>query len=106
MSQKAVMVRIQGTLYPKVLSYVPDYNDAIRICMLYNPNLISSSRLEFDYEWIEIGSGKSGADTFYDEEVLLLLYGSSYEDYRSVLQCAGDTVRTVEQGSYFLSCDH
>ena len=101
MSQKAVFVRINGQLLPKIFSTVPDYNDAVKLCIHCDP-LSLSRNLQLDYEWIEIGNGESGADTFYDENLLLFLYNTF--GYENILRSAGDTVRTVEQGSYTISC--
>ncbi|RHV70233.1 MULTISPECIES: hypothetical protein [Clostridia] len=102
MSQKAVFVRINGQLLPKIFSTVPDYNDAVKLCM-HCDSVSLGKNLQLDYEWIEIGDGKSGVDTFYDDNLLLFLYNTfGYED---ILRSAGDAVRTVEQGSYTISCE-
>lgn len=103
MSQKAVMIRVNGNLHDEVFSYVPDDEDAIQICKDFG---FDSSDEEFDedyilveYEWIDIGDGESGADEFIDDETLLHIYDSyGYEDV--IKEQFGLDVESIETGSY------
>lgn len=73
MSQKAVLVRVEGNLIPEVFNYVPNYDDAVYICKDYGYEYKDyySDYYMLEYEWIDIGEGESGTDEFIDDETLL-----------------------------------
>lgn len=102
MSQTAVMIRVNGNLHKEIYPSVPDYNEAIQICKDFG---YESSDGKFDgdyilveYEWLDIGDGESGVDTFYDDEMLFDLYDAyGYED---IIEHDGHNVEVIESGSY------
>lgn len=102
MSQKAVLVRVDGNLVQEVFHSIPDEDDAIQICK--DEGYESSDEIWYDYlnveyEWIEIGDGESGTDEFIDDETLLFLYDSyGYEDV--IKEQFELDVETIETGSY------
>lgn len=98
MSQKAVMIRVNGNLHEEVFTNVPDYDEAIQICKDFgydeSDGNFAGDCILVEYEWIEIGDGESGTDTFFDDETLRSLYESNkFEDN-------GYFVDTIETGSY------
>lgn len=103
MSQKAVMIRVNGNLHDEVFSHVPDNDEAIQICKDFG---YESSDGDFDgdyilveYEWLDIGNGESGCDEYLDDETLCFLYDSyGYEDV--IKEQFGFNVETVETSSY------
>ena len=102
MSQTAVMVRVNGNLFPEVFSSVPDYDDAVQICKDFG---YEKSDADYDgdyicveYEWVEIGDGESGIDEFFDDETLRHIYDAYRWD--DELENLGYSVEIVESGSY------
>lgn len=102
MSQTAVLVRVNGNLHNEVFSSVPDYDDAIQICKDFGYEASDGSfpgdYILVEYEWLDIGDGESGTDTFYDDETLLHIYDSY--GYEEVIEADGYNVEVVESGSY------
>ena len=102
MSQTAVMIRVNGNLHEEVFTHVPDYDEAIQICKDFgyeaSDGNYDGDYILVEYEWIEIGEGESGIDTFFDDEVLKFLYDSP--EYEDILEKQGYIVETIETGSY------
>lgn len=64
MSQKAVLVSINGNLVQEVFHAVPDYEDACQICLDNGWDGTEESSYDYynvEYEWIDIGEGESSA---------------------------------------------
>jgi len=100
MSQKAVLVRIDGCLIQEVFNSVPDYNELVQIC---KDNGFNGDETPYDYylaeyEWIDIGEGESGLDQFIDDETLLAIY-DSYDYARHIYETLGYDVEVIESGS-------
>lgn len=101
MSQKAVMIRVNGNLHEEVYNHVPDEDEAIQICKDcgYEPSdgIFEGDYILVEYEWLDIGDGESGWDDHLDDETLCFLYDSyGYED---VIKSQFDLdVETVEEG--------
>lgn len=106
MSQKAVLVRVEGNLIPEVFCSVPDYDEAVQICKDYGYEYKDyySDYYMLEYEWIDIGEGESGTDEFIDDEVLLHLYESPYYAYM-INEQFGLDVETVEVGTIEVMLD-
>lgn len=106
MSQKAVLVRVEGNLIPEVFNSVPDYDEAVQICKDngYEYKDYYSDYYMLEYEWIEIGEGESGTDDFIDEELILALYDSyGYEE--EIYKHFDLDVGTVETGTIEVMLD-
>lgn len=79
MSQKAVFVTINGTVYEEVFSHIPDREELIQLCKDegYTADMDNvSDYIYVEYEWIEIGEGESNTNEFFSEEALLHMYQS------------------------------
>ena len=100
MSQKAVLVRVEGNLIPEVFSSVPDYDEAVQICKDngYEYKDYYSDYYMLEYEWIYIGDGESGTDEFIDEETLLFLY-DSYDYEEEIYKQFGLNAESIETGT-------
>lgn len=102
MSQKAVLVRVNGNLVQEVFSSVPDYDEAVQICIDegYGEDFITIyDNLLVEYEWIDIGEGESGIDHFIDNETLLFIY-DPYDYEKHIYEMFGLNVETVQTGRY------
>ena len=101
MSQKAVLVRVDGNLIPEVFHSVPDYDDMGQICIDNGFDGTEESYTDYynvEYEWIEIGEGESGMDSFIDDETLLHIYDAyGYEDV--INEYFNLDVEVIETGS-------
>lgn len=104
MSQRAVMVRVNGNLYPEVFSNVSYYDDAIQICKDFG---YEASDANYDgdyicveYEWIEIGDGESDTDEFFDDETLRHIYDAYGWD--EVFESQGYSVEIVQSGNHYV----
>lgn len=102
MSQKAVLIRIDGELIEEVFHSVPDYNEAVQICKDngYEYKDYYSYYSDYyclEYEWIKIGEC-SGTDELITDDALLFLYGSS-EFEEMVYNQFGLNVETVDYGA-------
>ena len=100
MSQKAVLVRVEGNLIPEVFYSVPDYEEAVQICKDngYEYQDYYSDYYLLEYEWIEIGNGESATDEFIDDETLLHSYDSS-EFEEIIYKQFGLDVESIEVGT-------
>lgn len=102
MSQKAVFVRLNGGTYPEVFSSIPDEEEVIHLCKEYgyeqNDEMYAGDYIIAEYEWIDIGSGESDTDTFYDDETLLYMYDSDM--FEELLEKDGHSIECVESGEY------
>lgn len=100
MSQKAVLVMVEGNLIPEVFYSVPDYDEAIQICKDngYEYKDYYSDYYMVEYQWIEIGEGESGIDEFINEEILLFLY-DSYGYKKEIYKQFGLNVESIETGT-------
>ena len=100
MSQKAVLVRVEGNLIPEVFYSVPDYDEAVQICKDngYEYEDYYSDYYCLEYEWIDIGDGESGVDEFINDEVLLHLYCSP-EFEEIVYEQFGLNIESIETGT-------
>ena len=102
MSQKAILVRVDGNLVQEVFTSVPDYEEAVQICKDegYDESYETiCNYISVDYEWIDIGEGESGVDHFIDDEALLAIYDS--DDYeKHIYETFGLNVESIETGSY------
>lgn len=101
MSQKAVLVSINGNLVQEVFHSVPDYEEACQICLDNGWDGTEDTIYNYynvEYEWLDIGDGESGADEFIDDETLLHIYGHyQYEDI--IKESYNLDVTVVETGS-------
>lgn len=100
MSQKAVLVRVEGDLIPEVFNFVPDYDKAVQICKDngYEYKNYYSDYYMIEYEWIDIGEGEYETDEFIDEETLLLLY-DLYDCKEEIYKQFGLNVESIETGT-------
>lgn len=100
MSQKAILVRIDGCLVEEVFSHVPDYNDMIQICIDngYNGVCGHSDHYLVEYEWISIGEGESDTNEYIQDDTLLAIY-NSYDYAKQIYEMFGHDVEVVESGS-------
>ena len=100
MSQKAVLVRVEGNLITEVFYSVPDYDEAVQICKDngYEYEDYYSDYYLLEYEWIDIGEGESGTNEFIDYEVLLHLYDSP-EFEEMVYEQFGLNIESIETGT-------
>lgn len=102
MSQTAVMVRVNGNLFSEVFSSVPTFEDAIQICKDFGYESTDADYdgdyINVEYEWIEIGEGESGTDSFYDDETLCHIYDQYCWD--EVFEEQGYSTEIVTSGSY------
>ena len=101
MSQKAILVRVEGDLVPEVFHSVPDYEEMCQICTDNGwdgtEEHISDS-YHVEYEWLDIGEGESGLDSFIDDETLLNLY--ERRDFEHVLLSKYELhVEVIESGN-------
>lgn len=102
MSQKAVLVRVNGNLIQEVFNWVPDYEEMCQICIDNGyDGAEETSYTDYynvEYEWIDIGEGESDIDSFIDDETLLFIYDAyGYEDV--IKKSFGLDVEVVESGS-------
>lgn len=101
MSQKAVLVSINGNLVQEVFHAVPDYEDACQICLDNGWDGTEDTIYNYynvEYEWLDIGEGESGADEFIDAETLLHIYG--HHGYEEIIkESYGLDVEVVETGN-------
>ena len=101
MSQTAVFVRINGNLHEEVFTHVPDHDDMIQICKDFgyesSDGSFDGDYINIEYEWIDIGEGESGMDTFFDDESLCVLY-NSYE-WEKNFENIGYDAESIETGS-------
>lgn len=102
MSQKAVLVRIDGNLVQEVFHSVPDYEEICQICIDNGWDGTEEDTIydyyNIEYEWIDIGEGESGADEFIDNETLLHIYDHyNYEDI--IKESYGLDIEVVEAGN-------
>lgn len=101
MSQKAVLVSINGNLVQEVFHSVPDYEEACQICLDNGWDGTEDTIYDYynvEYEWIDIGEGESGTDEFIDDETLLHICGHAYyEDL--IKEHFGLDVEVIETGS-------
>lgn len=98
MSQKAILVTVEENLIPEVFYSIPDYDDAVQICIDNGwdgteDTIYDSYTVE--YVWIEIGEGESGMDEFIDEETLLHIWGH-YNRYEIIKETYGLDVEVIE----------
>ena len=100
MSQKAILVRVEGNLIPEVFNSVPDYDEAVQICKDngYEYKDFYSDYYCLEYEWIDIGESESGTDEFIDEETLLFLY-DSYDYEEEIYKQFGLNAESIETGT-------
>ena len=100
MSQKAVLVRVEGNLIQEIFHSVPAYEEACQICKdngWEGTESHSSNYYNVEYEWLDIGEGELGMDSFIDDETLLYLY--SNPDYVAVIKTQfGLDVNVVDSG--------
>lgn len=107
MSQKAVLVRVNGNLVQEVFNSVPDYEEAVQICKdegYEADDNYFSNYYSVEYEWLDIGEGESGVNEFIDEETLLAIY-DSYDYERYIYETFGLNVEVIESGSYEVDID-
>lgn len=101
MSQKAVLVRVEGNLIQEVFHSIPDYEEACQICIDNGWDGTEDTVYDYyniEYEWIDIGEGESAADEFIDDETLLHIY--DHYGYAEIIKDSyGLDVDTVETGS-------
>lgn len=103
MSQKSILIRIEGNLIPEVFSHIPDYDEAVQICKdngyEYKDFYLNySDYYTLEYEWIDIGKCEFEVDEFIDDETLLYLY-DSYDCEEEIYKQFGLNVKTVETGT-------
>ena len=101
MSQKAVFVRLNGNLHNEVFPSVPDHDEMIQICKDFGyestDGEYDEDYINVEYEWVDIGDGESGTDTFFDDESLCALY-DSYE-WEENFKNMGYNTESIETGS-------
>lgn len=107
MSQTAVMIRVNGNLHEEVFTNVPDYDDAIQICKDFgyeeSDGNYEGDYILVEYEWLEIGEGESGTDTFFDDETLRFIYDSY--NYENIFETHGYHIDSIQTGSYEVCFD-
>lgn len=101
MSQRAVFVRVDGNLHSEVLTHVPDHDEMVQICKDCGYEAtdarFDNDYLLVEYEWVDIGDGESGIDTFFSDEELCYIYdGYGWEDK---LLSLGYDVNIIETGN-------
>lgn len=76
MSQAMRIVKVNGTFYPKILIWFPDYTEALNIVgdMLEDGIIDYSSDYNVVTHWYEIGEGENAIDYFYHESQLIEWY--------------------------------
>lgn len=101
MSQKAVFLRINGNLHEEVFTSVPDHDEMVQVCKDFGyeaeDGKWDGDCINVEYEWVDIGEGESGTDTFFDDETLCALY-DCYE-WEKNFESLGYNVEIVESGS-------
>lgn len=101
MSQKAVFVRINGNLHNEVLFSVPDHDEMIQVCKDFGyestDGEYDGDYINVEYDWVDIGDGESGVDTFFDDETLCALYDSY--DWEKNFENMGYNAESIETGS-------
>ena len=98
MSQKAVLIRINGELIDHVFHSVPDYEEAVRICRYYGYkeyNSVFDSHF-LEYEFLNIGTRES-KELIADDALLFLYASSGYEE--KIHELFGLNVETVDSGT-------
>lgn len=101
MSQKAVFVRINGSLHAEVFPSVPDHDEMVQICKdfgyEFSDGKYDGDYINVEYEWVDIGDGESGTDTFLDDEALCALYDG--HECEKNFESMGYNAEVVESGS-------
>lgn len=101
MSQKAVFVRINGNLHEEVFTHVPDHDEMIQICKDFGyestDERYDGDYIIVEYEWVDIGDGESGTDTFFDDESLCFLYDCY--GWEKNFENMGYNTESIETGS-------
>ena len=101
MSQKAVFVRINGNLHEEVFTHVPDHDEMIQICKDFGyestDERYDGDYINIEYEWVDIGDGESGTDTFFDDESLCFLYDCY--GWEKNFEKMGYNTESIETGS-------
>lgn len=100
MSQRAVLVKVESNLIQEVFHAIPDYEEMCQICIDngFDGTDYYSDSYDVEYEWLEIGDGEAGMDSFIDDETILELYDTS--DYEKIIKERFDLdVETIETGS-------
>ena len=77
MARTVYFVKVDGELYDGVLTYKPNHDDLIGICMdMGFDRSYAFDSLDVEVERVDIGSGESGVDDFLSEEELVAIRGS------------------------------
>lgn len=101
MSQKAVFLRINGNLHEEVFTSVPDHDEMVQVCKDFGyeaeDGQYDGDYINVEYEWVDIGEGESGTDTFFDDESLCALYDC--HEWEKNFESLGYNVEIVESGS-------
>ena len=98
MSQTAIFVRINGTLYEgEVFKHIVSKDEAIGLCTdvgLASDNGDSMDTISIEYEWYEIGDGEANTDEFFDDSELFKMYKS--KDFNKSVNQKGYSLEWVQ----------
>lgn len=79
MSQTVYFIKVDGELYDGVLTYNPNHDDLIGICMdMGFDRSYVFDLLDVEVERVDIGSGESGTDDFFSEGELVAIRKSLF----------------------------
>ena len=98
MSQKAVLIRINGELIDHVFHSVPDYEEAVRICRYYGYkeyNSVFDSHF-LEYEFLNIVAREAG-ELIADDALLFLYASSDFEE--KIHELFELSVETIDSGT-------
>ena len=77
MAQTVYFVKVDGEPYDGVLTYKPNHDDLVGICMdMGFDRSYTFDSLDVEVERVDIGSGESGTDEFFSEKELVAIRGS------------------------------
>lgn len=98
MSQRAILVSVEGNLISEVFHSIPDYDEAVQICIDNGWDGTEDTIYEsytVEYEWLEIGEGESATDEFIDDETLLHIWGHN-DRYEIIKKSYGLDVEVIQ----------
>ncbi len=100
MSQRAVIIKIDGETHEEVWTSIPDREDMLSIIKdIYDIEDIDEwAEIEVEYEWYEIGKGESNTDLFFIDEDIIRMYNSDIP-FEEELEKRGYDVDMIQYGS-------
>ena len=98
MSQTAIFVRVNGTLYEgEVFKHIVSKDEAIGICAdigLTSDDGDSMDTINIEYEWYEIGDGEANTNEFFNDSELLEMYKT--KDFNKAVNRKGYSLEWVQ----------